>query len=322
MMDDVKQDMKFSRSFTHGQDMSAARAAMTSNNDSIDIDPDDADNKLDPDDDEEEEEEEDEEEEEEEEKEDDATRDELYRVCPCTGYSKAHYMVFLPMSQLDKLRRLNDPKVECADCHEPGQAIGGAARCIRQSASGHLCTYSLCPECYFKRNNLLRANKEANKPENQENAPRCTSGHKLFDMHLRELQFYSAYPTSATGLTFICDACFKMPPAPLNKKHAFKKKEKKVQRSYDTHAFHCPLCRYDLCPGCYEICRDLKKKEKVPSPGRFVMLKQKEDNKLYVVLSYDESTGMATLQVHDTSTGQSSNERVTINLDVCPHDLL
>jgi len=73
-------------------------------------------------------------------------------------------------------------------------------------------------------------------------------------------------------------------------------------------------------PAEYTICRERKDvqraKERVIKPAVNGWVKLEHDGKLYLVLSYTESTGMATLK----GIGQSDEQRV--NLDVCAHKVL
>lgn len=154
-----------------------------------------------------------------------------------------HSMSFYTTSKLEKIRRHNDPVIECADCGISAEEVGGAAKCTRTSEEGHRCTYSLCPECYFQHSKLRRADKKWNNAENQKYAPRCPAGHKLYNMVISELHDHSGYPMKLDEYhqtTFICDACF-----------VFKS---------DTNAFHCPLCRYELCTDCYTKARHKNQK--------------------------------------------------------------
>ena len=73
-------------------------------------------------------------------------------------------------------------------------------------------------------------------------------------------------------------------------------------------------------PAEYHICRELAKTKQATArtvkPAENGWVKLQSDGKLYLVMSYDESTGMATLK----GIGQEEEKRV--NLDVCAHKVL
>lgn len=144
--------------------------------------------------------------------------------------SKGHPLRLMSHSQLVREHRSYVSGIICDECGAHGIGSARSAHCSR-------CRYDLCPDCYHDSASADSCSPEWISDSSYKSAKThrlvetCERNHSLLKLSIAQLHKYSHYQSGH----FICDVCF-----------ASSKKEGYL------HSFHCPACRFDLCPKCFK----------------------------------------------------------------------